>query len=477
MISGKNASFALGAAFATVLIAFGVFLARSSDPEVETVVRGARDRENRDSDRIVTPLGRAADGTDVVIEDRAPEGEGGFRQGRPPGLNPPRPQGEGIEEIGAGVPGKGTDGPATALGPGAAAVGPDGVRAFGKSGQIAADGKGTGTGSDGASGRSGRTGSGEDADDRGREDSGTRRDANGNIISGSGTTGGGTDDPSATAAPTAVSATATPSSATATPQATSVGTSDATPTPSETPAATATPTETSQVTPSPSATPSPSEEPTPTEEPEPTEEPTPDVTETPEPTPSPSPSPSPSLSPSPSPSPHPGFAAVYLEPGIVQVVPGQEFAVDLFVASQDKAVGGYRAHVLWVPLSLQLVEVLEGSDPYLGFPTDATEGQGFLRLSAIQAQSLTAPVGLLQVVTLRFRSLEAGTERIELVNTGVANTDAQEMVLTVSGDEVQVLSVAPPTQRNGDSDSSSTPAATDPRARGNRRVVPLDSLR
>jgi hypothetical protein len=168
---------------------------------------------------------------------------------------------------------------------------------------------------------------------------------------------------------------------------------------------------------------------------------------------------------------------VYLEPGIVQVAPGQEFAVDLFVASQEKAVGGYRAHVLWVPVTLQLIEVLEGSDPYLGFPTDATEGNGVLRLSAIQAQSLTAPVGTLQVATLRFRSLEAGTDRIELVNTGVANTDAQEMVLTVSSDEVQILSVAPPNQLQGESDSSSRPADHDDCARGRRRVVPLDVLR
>lgn len=145
----------------------------------------------------------------------------------------------------------------------------------------------------------------------------------------------------------------------------------------------------------------------------------------------PTPSPTPRATPTPSPTPDIGRASIFLDPAAVTVVEGDYFTLDLYVHSPEKPVAGYTTLVLYVPIEVEVVQIREGRDPMLGYPMVARNDprSGTLVLAAMQGSSLTQPVGELHLLSIDFEAVTPGTVDVNLVDSDVANTDAQEMIL------------------------------------------------
>lgn len=440
---------------AIVLAGLLIILKKELKPDQPVVVvmdrSGAKERnfeENADGDDGEGPAGAGNAGgrsTGAAVRSGVKTGE----SGRVDALRDPRPQNEGlVEEVGR----EEVDASAAAAPAGAAPGGAPVVNIL-QSGVLASAAGAANTGGAAEQSRALRT-PGPNGIVEGDSVVNNLERVLGGGISDFGSGGGPTPTPQSTA-----QATPTPDGATPTAEPTASATADpnATPSPSPTASPEATPSPTGEVTPtatpepttpsptasaSPSATPPPTATPEPseTEEPEPTETPE----ETPEETPLPTQSPSPSPSESPTPTPHPGFASIYVNPALVQAQVGQPFEVNLYVESREKAVGGYRAILLWNPLQLRLNQVYEGTDSYLGYPFDLqiNNSTGVCRMSSFQGTSLNQPVGRLHVGVLEFQPLEGGTGAVEIIGPGVSNTDAKEMVIERS-DGFQAIIAAP----------------------------------
>lgn len=231
-----------------------------------------------------------------------------------------------------------------------------------------------------------------------------------------------TATPDPNASPTASPEPTPEPSPTATPAPTGTG---PTPTATATPDRTVTPTPSYSPTPSPSASPSPS----PTETPEPTE------------TPSPTETVAPSGTPTESPTPIVGSASIRLEPGSVQAGVGEIVTLDLVVRTQDKAAGGYTTLILYNPLQLEVYQVREGQNPWLGYPfvLDVDNPPGSIIMSSFQGSVFDQPIGYIHVGYIDFIPLEPGTAGVDLAESEVVNTDAQRMNLVMQrGTRIEV---------------------------------------
>lgn len=144
------------------------------------------------------------------------------------------------------------------------------------------------------------------------------------------------------------------------------------------------------------------------------------------------PSPEPTPSPSPSPTPEVGRVQMYLSPASASVQQGEVTTLDLYIDSPEKPVGGYTTIVLFNPLEVQIDQVREGTNSWLGFPMVARVNQngGTIVLSTAQGSALDEPRGRIHLVSLDFVGAEPGVASISLSESEVANTDAQRMVLT-----------------------------------------------
>lgn len=161
----------------------------------------------------------------------------------------------------------------------------------------------------------------------------------------------------------------------------------------------------------------------------------------------PTPSATPRPTPTPSPTPNIGRASIYLDPAAVTVVEGDYFTLDLYVNSAEKPIAGYTTLVLYVPIEVEVAQVREGSDRFLGYPMVARNDprSGTLVLAAMQGSSLTEPIGELHVLSIDFEAMAPGTVQVNLVDSDVANTDAQEMILVrESGATITVEPLAAP---------------------------------
>jgi hypothetical protein len=126
----------------------------------------------------------------------------------------------------------------------------------------------------------------------------------------------------------------------------------------------------------------------------------------------------------------PGRASMYLDPSNVTISQGETASFDLYINS-DMAVGGYTTLILYNPLDIQVRTLLQGRDPYLGFPiVSRIDNQvGAITLSSAQGTVMDKPIGLIHIATIEFTGNELGTHSIELTESEVANTEAQRMML------------------------------------------------
>lgn len=157
--------------------------------------------------------------------------------------------------------------------------------------------------------------------------------------------------------------------------------------------------------------------------------------------PTPTPARTPRPTPTPSPTPDPGRASIYLDPAVITVTEGDYFTLDLYANSPEKAVGGYTTFVMYLPIEIEIVQIREGRDPFLGYPMVAQNNPetGVLILAGIHARSMSQPVGEIHLASIDFEALRPGTVQVNLAESDVANTDAQEMILTrESGTRVTV---------------------------------------
>jgi hypothetical protein len=167
-----------------------------------------------------------------------------------------------------------------------------------------------------------------------------------------------------------------------------------------------------QTTPRPEAT---QAGPTPT--PDPYATPTPVPTETPEAT--------------PTETPIQGSARIYLEPSSVTITPGEIATLDLYIQVWEKAAAGYTTLILYNPVDIQVKELLQGRDPYLGYPLvyDVNPQRGSVTLSSAQGTALDRPTGIIHLANIQFTGSELGSHFLELAESEISNTEAQTMKL------------------------------------------------
>ncbi|MCC5874756.1 MAG: hypothetical protein JJU11_00925 [Candidatus Sumerlaeia bacterium] len=148
--------------------------------------------------------------------------------------------------------------------------------------------------------------------------------------------------------------------------------------------------------------------------------------------PSPTPSPTPRPSPSPTPTPDPGHASMYLDPAVITVTEEDFFTLNLYVNSAEKPVAGYTTFIMYVPIEAEIVQIREGRNSLLGHPMVAQNNPetGVLVLAGLQASSMSQPTGEIHLLSIDFEALRPGTLEVNLVESEVANTDAQTMILT-----------------------------------------------
>lgn len=157
--------------------------------------------------------------------------------------------------------------------------------------------------------------------------------------------------------------------------------------------------------------------------------------------PTPTPSPTPRPSPSPTPTPDPGQAAMFLDPAVITVTEEDFFTLDLYITSSEKPVAGYTTFIMYVPIEAEIVQIREGRNSFLGYPMVAQNNPetGTLVLAGLQASSMSQPTGEIHLLSIDFEALRPGTLEVNLVESEVANTDAQTMILTrSSGSRVTV---------------------------------------
>lgn len=139
-----------------------------------------------------------------------------------------------------------------------------------------------------------------------------------------------------------------------------------------------------------------------------------------------------------------------LVPSTATPLEGEVFTISVVVESPVEALGAYEIRLAYPPESLLVTAVDDGRGEWIGSPDSVVNDPvaGLLTLSGSQADSLTEPVGAVEVARVRFHALRDGRAELQFRQAAAADVARLPLpVRSVTGVAVEIEVEAPPAKR------------------------------
>lgn len=150
----------------------------------------------------------------------------------------------------------------------------------------------------------------------------------------------------------------------------------------------------------------------------------------------------------------PGFAflgadavSFRLVASAADVVEGGAFTISVIVDSPVEALGSYAVRIAYPPGLAQVTDIDDGRDPFIGTPDTVNNDPagGIVTLSGAQYESLTDPVGQVEVARIRFQATRDGVAEVQFREATARDIAGfQRKVRSVIAEAVVIEPVTPP---------------------------------